>query len=100
MIEMRSTVRNEMGIHCRPSAVILKVAKDYQGDISVTAPAGSTDLQSVLELISLGLVQGTDVAIRVSGQNEEHMCRKLVELFETHFDFPPRDAAQARDTVP
>ncbi len=94
MIELTATVQNEMGIHCRPSAAILNATKDYPGDITVTAPAGEARLKSVLELISLGLIQGTDVTVSVSGPDEEGMCRTLVELFETHFDFPPRDGAE------
>jgi phosphocarrier protein HPr len=94
MIELAATIQNEMGIHCRPSATILSATRDYPGDITVTAPAGDTHLKSVLELISLGLVKGTGIAISVSGREEERMCRELVELFQTHFDFQPRDAEE------
>ena len=90
MIERSATVRNEMGIHCRPSAVILEAVKDYEGVILVTSESGDANLKSVLELISLGLFRGADVTIRVEGPDEEAMCSRLVELFETHFDFPPR----------
>ena len=92
MIEMSATVQNELGIHCRPSAVLLEAAKNYPGEITVTASTGSTKMQSVLELISLGLFRGAKVTIRVAGPDEEGMCRRLAEMFERHFDFPPREA--------
>ena len=62
----------------------------YPGKILVTAPSGSCTLTSALELIMLGLEQGTEVTIQVSGPDEEAFGKKLVQLFETHFDFPPR----------
>ena len=38
----------------------------------------------------LGLEQGAEVTIQVTGPDEEQYALKLAELFETHFDFPPQ----------
>lgn len=89
MIELLATVRNEMGIHCRPSAVIVKECNGYAGHISVTAASGTADLRSLMDLFRLGLEQGDRVSIRVSGPDEARMCARLVEIFERNFDFPP-----------
>ena len=90
MVEVSAVIKNEAGIHCRPSAILVKEGCAYEGDILVTAPSGTCQLNSALELIMLGLEKGTEVRIQVSGPEEEDEARKLVELFETHFDFPPR----------
>ncbi len=91
MIEMRATVRNANGIHCRPSAVIAREVMNYTGDIKVTADSGTCDPRSIMALISLGLQEGARVQIQVSGPDEAAVCRKLASLFEKHYDFPPRD---------
>lgn len=90
MIEVKAVVQNEAGIHCRPSAILVKAGCAYEGDIHVAADSGTCNLKSALELIMLGLEKGAEVHIQVSGPNEEEEAKKLVELFETHFDFPPR----------
>ncbi|OQW96521.1 MAG: hypothetical protein BWK77_04370 [Verrucomicrobia bacterium A1] len=90
MIERTATIQNSHGIHCRPSAVIIKASAAYPGEILVTAENGQCDLRSVMQLIALGLRQGSRVTIRVTGPDEEAFCGRLVELFETRFDFPPR----------
>ena len=90
IVELRATVQNAHGIHCRPSAVIIREAAGYPGEICVTAGSRKCDLRSVMSLIALGLQQGADVSIRVSGPEAEQLCRRLVGLFEKHFDFPPR----------
>jgi len=90
MVELSSIVRNAAGIHCRPSSVIIKAAINYPGEIHVTANSRESDLRSVMSLLALGLHQGVHLTIRVSGPDEETFCRKLVALFQTHFDFPPR----------
>jgi phosphotransferase system HPr (HPr) family protein len=90
MIEVKAVVQNEAGIHCRPSAILVREGCAYEGEIRVTAETGTCTLTSALELIMLGLERGAEVCIQVTGPNEEDEAKKLVELFETHFDFPPR----------
>ena len=90
MVEARAVIKNEAGIHCRPSAILVKEGCAYDGEILVEAASGTCTLTSALELIMLGLEKGTEITIQVSGPHEEDELKKLVELFETHFDFPPR----------
>ena len=89
MFETTAVVQNEAGIHCRPSAILVKEGTGYAGEIRVTAESGTCTLTSALECIMLGLEKGAEVAIQVSGPDEETFGKKLSELFETHFDFPP-----------
>jgi phosphocarrier protein HPr len=91
MVEKTATIQNANGIHCRPSAVIIKEAQDYAGEITIIAESGETDLRSVISLLCLGRSEGTTITIRVSGPDEAAFCARLVVLFETLFDFPPRD---------
>jgi phosphocarrier protein HPr len=89
VIERTATIRNDAGIHCRPSAAIIKEASHYAGEITVFTDGGEVDLHSMLSLVALGLEAGTQVRIRVSGPNEEAACARLAELFERRFDFQP-----------
>jgi phosphocarrier protein HPr len=90
MVEVKVVVQNEAGIHCRPSAILVKEGCAYTGEILVTAASGTCTLTSALELIMLGLEKGAKVDIQVTGPDEEAFARRLGELFETHFDFPAR----------
>jgi phosphocarrier protein HPr len=90
MFQATATIKNEAGIHCRPSAILVREGTAYPGEILVESEAGSCTLKSALELIMLGLEPGTEVAISVTGPDEEAFAKRLSELFETHFDFPPQ----------
>ena len=84
-----ATVRNEYGIHCRPSAVIVKECQSYPGTIRVETELGDEgDAKNLMALMGLGISCGTDVTIKVEGPDEEAMAQKMVELFERNFDFP------------
>lgn len=88
MIRAKAVIQNDAGIHCRPSAILVKEGCAYAGEIKITSANGTCNLTSALELIMLGLEMGAEVQISVTGPDEEAEAQKLVELFETHFDFP------------
>ena len=90
MFESTAVIKNEAGIHCRPSAILVKEGCSYEGQILVSAPSGTCDLTSALECIMLGMEQGTELTIQVTGPDEEAYAKKLADLFETQFDFPPQ----------
>ncbi len=84
-----ATIANAQGIHCRPSALIVKEFQGYPGTIRISNDHGSCDVSSVMLLLSLEMQQGSQVKIEVKGENEAATADRLVELFQTHFDFPP-----------
>jgi phosphocarrier protein len=99
MIEVQAIIRNEAGIHCRPSAMIVKDAMAYPGTIIVTSAAGSCDLKSIMGLLALGLGPGEEITIVVTGPDEADYGHALRKLFETQFDFPPRSTDQSTESL-
>ena len=91
MAKRTATILNSAGIHCRPSAVIIKETTQYTGQIRIVAETGDADLKSIYGLLGLALECGLALEIEVTGPDEEAWADKLVELFERHYDFPPRD---------
>jgi len=89
MQEKTVVIRNKAGIHCRPSSAIMMAAADFPGTsfLVTTAAGGTTELKSILDLLSLGLQQGDTVTVRATGANEAAACEKIAGLFEKEFDF-------------
>jgi len=83
-------VQNDAGIHVRPSGVIIGEVKDYPGTITVEANDFSVQLNNVMGLLSLGLVKGDQVRLKVEGPEEQLFIEKLVRLFEKRYDFPQK----------
>lgn len=92
MVEVKAVIKNEAGIHCRPTAVLTQAAATVDATVTVIAPAGSCELGSALELMMLGIECGTKITLQVNGPDEEAVAKQFKELFETNFDFP--DAAK------
>lgn len=90
MKKRQVTIRNKAGIHCRPSSVILNtITKEFSDHrFEVVADGNTTELNSILALISLGLSCGTQVVLQVEGSDEEKAIQRIGDLFEYEFDFP------------
>lgn len=93
MQERVVTIKNQAGIHCRPSSAILTVIMNEFPNTKfvICSPDGETELTSILNLISLGLHKNQSVTLKVEGENEEAALSKIGDLFEYEFDFPPKD---------
>ncbi|MDD3153737.1 MAG: HPr family phosphocarrier protein [Victivallaceae bacterium] len=93
MVKRIITIRNKAGIHCRPSGVILHTIQQEFPDheIFLQTPDGAENpVDSILTLISLGLSCGKSCVLTVSGAEEERALKRIGDLFEFEFDFPPR----------
>lgn len=90
MISGHATIINRQGIHVRPSKVISDAVIGYTGSITVTKDDFSIDQVNTIMLLTLALTEGDRITIEVDGPDEPEMLEKLIGLFETPFDFPPR----------
>ena len=91
--ERTVTIRNRAGIHCRPSGVILNAIRDeFPGHrFRLAAKGGEIELESMLDLLSLGLSRGTEARLSVEGPEADKAIERIGDLFEYEFDFPPRE---------
>ena len=93
MKERVVTIKNQAGIHCRPSSEILNVLNKEYPAHSVEITTGDETVEitgSILALISLGLACGSTATLRIEGPDEERAIKEIGDLFEHEFDFPPR----------
>ncbi len=91
MVKRHAIIRNSAGIHVRPSGIIFKNIKDYPGEIDIVFNGETYRLNSIMVLLAMGLVQGSEIDIIVTGPEEKKKCDELCGLFEKEFDFPPRE---------
>lgn len=99
MVSRKVTIRNAHGIHCRPSAMIVKECAKFASHLTINNGSGDANPKSIIGIISLGLAEGDEVTISANGPDEQAACKRLAELLETHFDFPPRGPGQSDEDV-
>ena len=82
------TLMNEVGLHARPAAVLVKAANAFRSAIhirNVTADSAWANAKSILSLLALGVEQGHEVEITAEGADEADAIAALRELIRSEF---------------
>jgi len=78
-------VQNKAGLHARPATFFIQKANEYKSTIWVEKDERKVNAKSLLGVLSLGIVGGTDIKIFADGPDEVDAVEGLVELIETGF---------------
>ena len=79
-VSCTATVKNERGIHARPSAMIAKEALKYKAEVNIAYDDRIANAKDVLQLIMLELFQGITVEITAKGEDEEEAMEAIRKL--------------------
>ncbi len=64
-------IRDRAGIHARPAGIVVKEAKKYSSQITVSLSGRSADAKKLTELMSMGIKYGDEITVEVNGDDEE-----------------------------
>ena len=81
-------VQNQVGLHARPATFFIQKANEYKSSIWVEKEerrVNNAEGQSLLGVLSLGIVGGTNIRIIADGSDEELAVNGLVALVESGF---------------
>ena len=85
MKEVIKTVINPNGNHARPASIFVNEAKKFQSKIVVenVATGKSKDAKSILGVMTLGLVKGTEIRITAEGEDEDVAIQAMGDLVDS-----------------
>lgn len=79
-------VKNKMGIHARPAAMIVRLANKYPDEVYVEKDDEQVNGKSIMGLMMLAAGNGSRLRFTITGDNAEVMVNELEELFARKFD--------------
>ncbi|MBB6446964.1 HPr family phosphocarrier protein [Bacillus benzoevorans] len=77
MVEKQYRVIDDTGLHARHAALIAKAAAAFQSDIRIQYQDNQANLKSIMGVLSLGLPNGADFKISVSGTDEQEALQEM-----------------------
>ncbi len=80
------TVENSVGLHARPATFFIQKANEFKSSIWVELKERRVNAKSLLGVLSLGIMGGTDIRIIADGSDEEEAVNGLVALVESGFN--------------
>lgn len=79
------TVKNHVGLHARPATFFIQRANEYKSSVWVEKEERRVNAKSLLGVLSLGIIGGTDIRIIADGPDEQEAVDALVKLVESAF---------------
>ena len=78
-------VKNQVGLHARPATFFIQKANEFKSAIWIEKEERRVNAKSLLGILSLGIVGGTNIRIIADGTDEQQAVESLVELVESGF---------------
>jgi phosphocarrier protein HPr len=78
--ERRATLPREVPLHARPAGDFVRAAAKFPAEISVAANGKRANAKSILEILALGALGGTELVIAASGDRAAEAADHLAGL--------------------
>lgn len=75
-------ITDELGIHARPAAVLVKLAATFESSITVEKDGKTADAKRIMALMSLGAKKGANVTITIEGSDENEAFEAIDKFFK------------------
>lgn len=87
MIEKTLRIRNELGLHARAAARLVRLTSGFESDIKLSRlnSGQQVDGKSILGVLLLAAGRGTELRLSVSGEDEAEAAQQIVALFRERF---------------
>ena len=84
------TIQNEQGLHARPADLFVRTASQFKSTVEVVKGSLRVDGKSILDVLTLGATQNTELTIEATGSDAQAVLDALAELVESKFTEPEK----------
>lgn len=85
-VEKSCTVRNKMGLHARPAALIVQTANRFACDVTLLKDGQNVNGKSIMGVLMLAAARGTVVTVKTDGEQAAECAEAIAQLFEKGFN--------------
>ncbi len=78
-------LHSPLGLHARPAALLAQEVQVFKATIAVQCGKRKADARSILDLLTLGAVSGSELLFYANGDEAEACLTRIAELFSTGF---------------
>jgi phosphocarrier protein HPr len=87
MLEIKLKIINQLGLHARAAAQLVKLSSQYKSSIKLqrTDSQNVADAKSILSILTLAASRGTIIIIKIDGSDEIQALESIEKIFESGF---------------
>ena len=80
MIQKKFEIRNELGLHARAAALLVKTASKFKSEIFVSNGKQKINGKSIMGVMILAAGKKSIITITINGEDEENAMEALEDL--------------------
>ncbi len=80
MIERESQIVNQLGLHARPAAQIVKTASAFKAEVEIVKDGMAVNGKSIMGVMMLAAECGSMITLRAKGEDEAAAVEALAAL--------------------
>ncbi len=85
MIKKTVTIKNKLGLHARAAVKFVNLANRFTSSVKIIKDGNEIDGKSVLGILTLAATKGSEITIKVSGDDEKIALENLLTLVDDKF---------------
>ncbi len=86
LVEKSCLVRNKLGLHARPAALIVQTANKFGCDVTLLKDSQQVNGKSIMGVLMLAASMGSSITVRTEGEDAQQCADAIAELFEKGFN--------------
>ncbi len=85
MTEKKVLIKNKLGLHARAAVKLMNLSNRFVSSVRIEKDGNEVDGKSILGLLTLAAVQGSEITIKTTGSDETAALKALVALIDEKF---------------
>ena len=81
----RVIIQNRLGVHARPAALLVKEAARFRSEVFISKNGLEVNGKSIMGVMMLAAEQGSEIDIRVEGDDAAEALSALLALIDSGF---------------
>lgn len=78
-------VKNKLGLHARPSALMVRAATKYRSDFHIEKDGTQVNGKSIMGVMMLAAECGSKLELIAEGVDEEYLINEIGDMIESGF---------------
>lgn len=76
---------NKLGLHARAAVKLVNLANRFEASVKIEKDGSEIDGKSILGILTLAAVQGSEIIIKVEGRDEKMAMQAILSLINDKF---------------
>ncbi len=86
MIKEKTKIVNKLGLHARPSALLVTTASKFQSEVFFTKEKLRVNGKSIMGVMMLAAEMGAELIVEVDGPDEEQAMASILKVIANGFN--------------